>query len=209
MNAGPVRRPPRVLVAMLFASLAMSALTAGHARDYVASWNRMRRGKDITEQRKTLGRRPGWPGAMVPWLDASFLAFAEELKRILPPDARILIEPEPGRIDDPTGRARWFLYLNYAGYPLRFYVRKPAYGGGTLVDYGKWLAHHLKQKDVVKRLDEEIEIAARGIDYKVVVPVTSDFSRAGTFLFRRSGSDWIPVPLDASRSDLDAEAPLR
>lgn len=193
MSAGAppgVRRPPLPLLALLGASLSMAVLTAGHAREYVKSWSRQRAGKTIAEQRATLGRRPGMPTSIVPWFDPAFVEFVDDLRATLPPDARVLVEPEPGEIADESGRGRWFLYLNYFAYPLRFYVRKPAFAGGTLVDYGKWLAHHLKQKDVVRLLDEEVAIEERGIDHKLVFGVTRDFARDTVKLFRRDGTEW-------------------
>ncbi len=188
-------RPPRVLFLLLVLSLSMCVLTAGHARDYIRSWNRVRRGKDIAAQRATMGRRPGRPTAIVPWFDQSFVEFAEDLRRAVPADADILLEPDTNEIHDRSGRARWFMYLNNEAYPLRFYVRKPAFAGGTLVDYEKWLVHHVKKKGVGRLLDEEIEIEERGIEYKLVFGVTRDFARDTMRLFHRRGNDWVRVPL--------------
>lgn len=191
----PAKRPPLPLFVLLLASFSMCVLTAGHARDYTKSWNRVRRGKTILEQRLTLGRRVGWPTAIVPWFDRTFLEFAERLKHTVPADARILIEPESGAILDDSGRARWFMYLNYAAYPLTFYVRQPQNAGGTLVDYGKWLAHHAKGKRKGQWLDEELAIADREIDWKITFPVTRDFQRDDTILYKRERGAWVPVPL--------------
>lgn len=190
------RRPPLPLLVLLIASMSMALLTAGHARDYIRSWSRVRAGKSILEQRLSMGRRQGWPTAIVPWFDRSFVAFAEQLKNTVPPDAKILVEPNPGAISDSSGRARWFMYLNYLAYPLRLYVRQPAWAGGTLVDYGKWLDHHRRAARRRYSLDEQIEIDDRGIDWKIVFAVTRDFSRKGTQLFQRNaGGGWDPVPL--------------
>jgi hypothetical protein len=199
-SAEGVRKPPLLLLGLLVASLAMSVLTVGHARDYVKSWNRVRRGKSALEQRLTLGRRQGWPTAVVPWFDRSFLDFAERLKKTVPADARILVEPDPAALQDDSGRARWFMYLNYAAYPLRFYVRKPAYAGGTLVDYGRWLQHHVKARGMRFKLDEQIELDERDIRWKVVFPVTTDFERDGTRLYRLEAGEWRPVALAAHES---------
>ena len=202
----PARRPPLPLLVLVIASLSMSVLTAGHARDYTRSWDRVRRGKSNLEQRLTLGRRVGWPTAIVPWFDRSFLVFAENLKRTLPEDARILLEPEPSEISDESGRARWFMYLNYLVYPLECYVRQPKNAGGTLVDYSKWLLHHRKQANTHRKLNENLAIADRGIDWKLTFAVTRDFARDSVTLYRRVGGGWAPVPILTSEDPDPSEA---
>jgi hypothetical protein len=191
----PARRPPLLLLILLIASLSMSVLTAGHARDYTKSWNRVRSGKTILEQRLTLGRRAGWPTAIVPWFDRAFLVFADRLINTVPADANILIEPTSTEIHDDSGRARWFMYLNYAAYPLKFYVRAPQNAGGTLVDYVKWLGLHKKGKRTGHWLDEQLAIADREIDWKVKFAVTRDFAPESIKLLRREGGNWVEVPL--------------
>ena len=191
----PARKPPLPLLILLIASLSMSVLTAGHARDYTRSWDRVRRGKNNVEQRLTLGRRVGWPTAIVPWFDRSFLVFAENLKATIPADASILIEPESGEIYDESGRARWFMYLNYVVYPLKCYVKQPKKAGGTLPDYALWLVHHRKKPNAHRALNENLAIADRGIDWKLTFAVTRDFARDSAKLFRRAGGGWEPVPV--------------
>ena len=173
----------------------MSVLTAGHARDYTRSWDRVRRGKTNLEQRLTLGRRAGWPTAVVPWFDRSFLVFAENLKATIPADAKILIEPETGEIYDETGRARWFMYLNYVVYPLKCYVKQPKKASGTLPDYALWLRHYRKKPNANRALNENLAIANRGIDWRLTFAVTRDFESESAKLYRREGGGWTQVPV--------------
>lgn len=187
--------PPRPLLALLVASLVMCVLTMGFVRDYWAGWQRNRMGKSIEEQRLSMGSRPSMPGGGVAWFDRGFVETVARLKRTVPEDARILVEPSS--VLDRSGRARWYLYLNYFAHPLRFYVRLPAAASGTLVDYERWLDHHMRKTSAMDRLDEAVEFDERGIDWKLRFAVTRDFAKRELELYKRDGPQWVRVPLAA------------
>ncbi len=193
MSKTAFQSPPRPLLALLVASLVMCVLTMGFMRDYWSGWQRNRMGKSIEEQRLSMGSRPSMPGGGVAWFDRGFVETVARLKRTVPEDARILVEPSS--VLDRSGRARWYLYLNYFAHPLRFYVRLPAAASGTLVDYEGWLDHHMRKTSATDRLDEAVEFDERGIDWKLRFAVTRDFAKRELELFKRDGPQWVRVPL--------------
>ena len=105
----PAPPPPRLLRWLLWASLGMSLFPALFGVRYVESWSKVRQGRSVQEQRQSL--------LGVRWFKRNFLAMCERLRKTLPPDAVLLVEPTEVMDADgailTSGEARWFLALNY------------------------------------------------------------------------------------------------
>ena len=78
--------------------------------------------------------KPSYP----PWLDPELLAFARHVKSKVGEEEGILMVPD-GRLGTLSGRARWFLHLNYLLFPRRLYLRKPELACGTSGQYREWV----------------------------------------------------------------------
>ena len=186
MAASPPPLPLRVLV---FASLALCVLPLGFSFHYTKGWAQARAGKSIPEQRESLKG--------VTWFKRPFTQFVERLKRTLPPDAKVLVEPS--KIETGRGNARWFLFLNYYAYPIEFYVRKPAQASGTLVDYPQWLRYHREPaRDAAARdlrLKEQLGLNERGVDWKLRYVVADPFDPRRAELFEKVNGRWVPREL--------------
>lgn len=182
--------PPAWLRWVVALSLGLCVLPAAFGLHYSMGWARVRAGKDVQQQRATL--------LGVTWFKPAFVSFLDRLERTVPPESRILIEPS--RVLTYSGQARWQLYLNHYGYPLRFYTRKPAWASGTLVDYPRWLDHHTSPADLNRRLAEEAAIAERGIDWILRLPIAHRFRSDDVELLRRGPLGFEPVPLAGPRA---------
>lgn len=182
--------PPAFVRWLAAASLALCVLPAAFGVHYTLGWARVRAGKDVEEQRATL--------LGVTWFKPAFVSFLDRLQRTVPPESRILIEPS--RVQTLSGQARWQLYLNHYGYPLRFFTRQPGWASGTLVDYPRWLDHHTRPADLSQRLAEEAAIAERGIDWILRFPIANRFRSDDVELLRRGPAGFEPVPLAPARA---------
>jgi len=134
---------PHPLLRFVLPLVIVSAiLPLGFAAFYMRTWATDRAGLNPLEQRATLKG--------VPWFKPEFRRFVARLEHHLPADAKLLLEPTHIAAENPqpTGKTRWFLYLNYYLYPRQVYVRQPKLASGTLVDYPGWMKHHFRTLDV-------------------------------------------------------------
>jgi hypothetical protein len=185
--------PPRPLLWLAVASALLGILPMAFALHYGARWNDERRGKDIAAQRASL--------AGVTWFKRPFVHTLARLERIIPPGERVLLEPT--RVATTSGQARWHLFFNHYGYPIRFYTRRSDWASGTLVDYPRWLAHHveddLSRLSLMERVEREQELLAaiekHDIRWLLRYPVTRAFLPAEIELYRREGERWERVDL--------------
>ncbi len=180
----PAAAPPRPLRVLIGASLALTLLTAAFAAHYTAGWRDVRAGRPIVEQRVSLRG--------VPWFKRPFLRFVEQLRRTVPPNARVLVEPS--RVESPGADSRWYLFLNYYAYPIELYVQRPELASGTLVDFPRWLEHHAGRGGALG-LDATLAAQERGIEWRLLLPVTPWFDPADVTLLRREGGRWVPHEL--------------
>lgn len=186
--------PPAFLLVLLVVSSSLTLFTAGFAFHYTRTWSAERRGEDIEEQRKGLSHS---------YFSRKFIRFVEDIERLIPEDASVLLEPKflSGEVNDLSGNSRWFLFLNYYAYPRRFYTRQSQYASGTLVDYQKWVEHHweLYQSSLFgTRLAELLEIERRQVEWKIRLPMTSYFDRKLVEIYRWDPElqDWQQVQLE-------------
>lgn len=115
----------------------------------------------------------------LPWTQPMFLSMVQALDEVLPADVDLLCTPVGG--DDESGKSRWFLFLADALYPRRVFVRESALASGTLMDYPKWIEHHLEvldtdesglglgaalRRDKVKA-EVDADLAARHIEWEL------------------------------------------
>ena len=192
-------RPPPAFRLLIGAGLLFTLPTLGYAVHYSLGWQQARMGKPLAQQRRSLKG--------VTWFKRPFTEFVERLAHTIPPGSKVLVEPS--RVEVVLGRARWYLFLNHYGYPLRFYVRQPAKASGTLVDYPQWLEHHTTGQTrpgaASTRLSEQLEIAEREIEWKVRFPMTERFRLDEVEVFQQRAGKWVPVPL-AERGKAAVEA---
>ena len=80
-----------------------------------------------------------------PWLDGDFQTYVEHLQKKLPADARLLLLPV-SRLATTSGRARWFLHLNYQLAPRHLYLWRPDLASGTSGQYRDWVLSYNKKK---------------------------------------------------------------
>jgi hypothetical protein len=80
-----------------------------------------------------------------PWLDGDFRAYVEHLKQIIGEKERILLVPV-GPLATSSGRARWFLHLNYQLSPRRLYLWRPDLASGTSGQYRQWVMEYARAK---------------------------------------------------------------
>ncbi|MCX8228569.1 MAG: hypothetical protein OTJ44_01280 [Planctomycetota bacterium] len=80
-----------------------------------------------------------------PWLDGDFQTYVEHLQEKLPADARLLLLPV-SRLATTSGRARWFLHLNYQLAPRHLYLWRPDLASGTSGQYRDWVLSYNKKK---------------------------------------------------------------
>lgn len=185
--------PPRALLWLAVLSALMAILPMAFALHYTARWNDERRGQDLAAQRASL--------TGVTWFKRSFVHTMARLERIIPPGERVLLEPT--RVATPSGQARWHLFLNHYAYPIRFYTQRSDWASGTLVDYPRWLAHHVevdpRQLSLSERIEREQELLAaieeRDIRWLLRYPVTRAFMPGEVELYRREGERWVRVDL--------------
>jgi len=80
-----------------------------------------------------------------PWLDGDFRAYVEHLKQIIGEKECILLVPV-GPLATSSGRARWFLHLNYQLSPRRLYLWRPDLASGTSGQYRQWVMEYARAK---------------------------------------------------------------
>ena len=80
-----------------------------------------------------------------PWLDPDLMVYSDFLLQKTDPDDGLLLLPTtpPGTI---SGRARWFLHLNYRLYPRRLYIYEPFDASGTSVQFRQWVLNYKKEQ---------------------------------------------------------------
>lgn len=197
----PATPPPRPLRWLLWASLWMSLFPALFGVRYADAWWRVRAGKTIEAQRQSL--------LGVRWFKRNFLAMCERLRRTLPEDALLYVEPTDVLGDDGTiltsGEARWFLALNYYLYPIRVFVAEPDLASGTLVDYPRWLEHHaFEREQPAVRAREEAALRERGVEWKLTYPHSARLMPRRMHLFRWQDERWVwhdIAPLEGERAE--------
>lgn len=193
-------RAPLLLRILLGLCLAMAVFPVGFAVQYTRVWWRERAGKSIEEQRGLY--------RSTPWFQPYFQEFTRYLASIVPEGDGVLLTPNELR--EPSGKARWFLFLNYYCYPRRFYVRQPKLASGTLVDYPRWLEHHFEvldlDEDRVESLEELMRqraieeeeaaaIAERDIRWELRYAVNRGFNPEKLELLHLREGEWVRVPL--------------
>ena len=182
----PAPPPPRLLRWLLWASLGMSLFPALFGVRYVESWSKVRQGRSVQEQRQSL--------LGVRWFKRNFLAMCERLRKTLPPDAVLLVEPTEVMDADgailTSGEARWFLALNYYLYPIRVMVAQPALASGTLVDYPRWLEHHAHERPEVLERERAAE-RERSVEWKLTYPHSVRLQPRRMHLFRWQDERWV------------------
>jgi len=199
-------RPQALLRWTFLASLILAILPAGFAVQYSRTWAFSRAGHTLHEQRHSL--------IGVPWFKRAFVVFVTRLKRTVPPDARILVEPSSA--DTVDGSARWYMFLNYYAYPMKMYVRWPHLASGTLVDYPRWLQKHKVLEDseaaletllAVQEEEDAVEeaIEARDIEWRIRLAISRRFEVSKVEISKRVDGEWVPWKL----APLEPVAPSR
>jgi len=111
--------------------------------------------------KEVLDCRAAWPGQAIdaaglfhlvyakpsfpPWLDPELLLYVKHLQAMVGEEEGILMIPD-GPLGTLSGRARWFLHLNYLLFPRRLYLRKPSLACGTSGQYREWVLNWNKDK---------------------------------------------------------------
>jgi hypothetical protein len=182
----------------------MTIFPTGFAALYGRTWAADRRGKELPQQRASV------KGVL--WFKPEFRALVKKLKENLPSGTGILVEPWGIDEDEgqPSGRTRWFLYLNYYAYPLRIFAHQPKLASGTLVDYSPWMDYQFNELNVDggaqgmaaaikgERLHKEVgeQLEQREIEWKLSYLISESFRRENLQLFHREQQFWRPVPMD-------------
>ncbi|MBT7317624.1 MAG: hypothetical protein HN844_00215 [Planctomycetes bacterium] len=78
--------------------------------------------------------KPGSP----PWLDPDFQNYMAHLRESTEEDDAILMLPGT-RLGTTSGRARWFLHMNYQLTPRELYLWRPELACGTSGQYRQWV----------------------------------------------------------------------
>jgi hypothetical protein len=167
---------------LLGASLALTILPVAFGAHYARTWWKERAGRTVEEQRAALEG--------VPWFKSGYVRLVERLERTLPPDARLLVEPMRETItpESLTGERRWYLFLDYDLYPIEVFVRAPGLASGTLVDYPRWLEHHLAGTDAIAA---ELAIVESGIEWRLRYPVEPGLEPREIELSRLVDGEWV------------------
>ena len=137
-------RAPLFARLLVGASLALTVITAGFGVHSVGYWHAHMQGRSVREQRASVSG--------VAWFRTEFTGLLDRLEEVLPPEARLLVEPaaDPGvltpgaRIGSPP---RWFLPLTHYAWPVRVYVRRPEQAV-IFFTYERWLDHHFEVLDI-------------------------------------------------------------
>ncbi len=151
--------------------------------------------------------KPGSP----PWLDPDFQAYMTHIRETTDTDDAILMVPGT-RLGTTSGRARWFLHMNYQLAPRELFLWQPELGCGTSGQYRQWVDAYnkarpwkgvgrpqpgprelsqLARNTPIRNLSAAEMTAAekRGVDSVMFWTHNSDFRIA----------DWENVPFDAVR----------
>lgn len=192
-----VPRAPLFARLLVGASLALTVITAGFGVHSVADWRANMQGRSVREQRASVSG--------VAWFRTEFTGLLDRLEEVLPPGARLLVEPAAGPALAASGERlgsppRWFLPLTHYAWPVRVYVRRPEQAV-IFFTYESWLDHHFEVLDIdgggpatpeAVRLaaEDERAIDEHGIEWRLRIP-TWPFSMGGLRLDRRVDGAWV------------------
>jgi hypothetical protein len=178
-------RPRPALLALGLLGTLFTAVTLAFAITYTGGYLTNRFGESAYERQRSLRG--------VPQFQRDFLRFVELLQRALPPGTKVLVEAKEATTI--SGQARWYLYLTYAAYPVRVYVRRPELASGTLVDYPRWLNREIKTPSIDDRLRLIEEVDALEIEYRLRYVAHKRFQIDQLEIAKRVDGQWVDLTL--------------
>lgn len=178
-------RPQLALLGLgLFGAL-FAAVTLAFAITYTGGYFQNRFGESAYERQRSMRG--------VPQFQRDFLRFVDLLQRSLPAGTKVLVEAKEATT--LSGQARWYLYLTYAAYPVRIYVRRPELASGTLVDYPRWLNREIKGPSLDGRLRQIEEVDDLGIAYRLRYVAHKRFQLDQLEIAKRVDGQWVDIGL--------------
>lgn len=178
-------RPQLGLVALGLVGTLFAALTVAFAITYTGGYFANRFGESAYERQRSMRG--------VPQFQRDFLRFVNLLQRSLPPGTKVLVEAKEATTI--SGQARWYLYLTYAAYPVRVYVRRPELASGTLVDYPRWLNREIKGPSLDDRLRLIEEVDALNVEYRLRYVAHKRFQLDQLEIAKRVDGQWVDITL--------------
>lgn len=178
-------RPQPGLLALGLLGTLFAGVTLAFAITYTGGYFANRFGESPYERQRSMRG--------VPQFQRDFLRFVDLLQRSLPPGTKVLVEAKEATT--LSGQARWYLYLNYAAYPVRIYVRRPELASGTLVDYPRWLNRELKGPSLDDRLRQIEEVDSLEIAYRLRYVAHKRFQLDQLEIAKRIDGQWEDISL--------------